>query len=592
MTATSQNRTIAFHPEALHMVIKAQAGSLQKAISEAVMNSIDAFATIVDIKLTQKGFIITDNGTGFSHKDEIENWFESIGFPHYESENHRRFGKFGMGRAQMWAYAKTIWKSNQFKMDVDVKMSGMEYKLEISNQPYLLGTEIVATFYEEISFSEVEFIEKQLKDLLKFAPAIVNLNGHSISINPEFEDWNIDLESAWVKADPSSNILSIYNNGVLVNHFVKGRYHPSFTGVIVTKDKYSLSLNIARTDILRECNVWKQIHSELPVDFKVKKPKKDKISNREAKNIGAQLKLGKITLNEALKNNHGFLTTIAGRSLAPNIAWGTRGTSVIAASPSKNPLAQKAFKLKLAMVISQESLDAANLTFEDFKSIWKRDISDLVNSNSGWYSTYLSDMLKNQEFVSDLSVKFPQLIENIDIISESKLKKNKLYELAGIKALNAMSYDFTKAFRQEAGIEKGNVEEFQPFNKYLAFESATDDNFMLLDGAGVGINIKKIDHYFRDGIPSCTWLVNSLLNFYLSKSGLGSDVLAKAITMDNKYYLLGVKLAMTYLRFAKLYNLTISKKISQSIDAVATSDDLEAISIPDIDDEEVSSLTA
>src|SRR5690606_5835885 len=120
-----------------------------KAISEAVMNSIDACATRVDIKLNAGSMTITDDGQGFLDKTEIAAWFETMGFPHDEG-NHRQFGFYGMGRAQMWAYASTVWHTNQFKMSVDVAKTALAYKLEEVLEPHR-GTKIVATFYSPLS---------------------------------------------------------------------------------------------------------------------------------------------------------------------------------------------------------------------------------------------------------------------------------------------------------------------------------------------------------------------------------------------------------------------------------------------------------
>lgn len=131
MHLSTETRQLTLHPLAIHTFIKAQAGSLGKALSEAVMNSVDAFADRVEIDVRPNRFVIKDNGQGFQNKEEIAAWFETLGFPHDEG-NHRTFGKFGMGRAQMWAFARTTWRSNEFIMDVDVQTKGLDYSLTLS----------------------------------------------------------------------------------------------------------------------------------------------------------------------------------------------------------------------------------------------------------------------------------------------------------------------------------------------------------------------------------------------------------------------------------------------------------------------------
>jgi hypothetical protein len=74
------------HKDLLLSVIQRQAGTLQKAILEGVMNAVDAKASGVSVKLTSQAVEIIDNGQGFRSRQEIEQWFEVFGQPHSESE--------------------------------------------------------------------------------------------------------------------------------------------------------------------------------------------------------------------------------------------------------------------------------------------------------------------------------------------------------------------------------------------------------------------------------------------------------------------------------------------------------------------------
>ena len=115
----------------IYSLITRQASSVHKALSELVSNSFDSQATTIDIKLDVYGFCVTDDGIGFRSREEIDSFFATIGFDHSESQLHNsgeKFGFFGMGRLQIMAHASTLWRTNTFSMDVDIKSRGLEQK--------------------------------------------------------------------------------------------------------------------------------------------------------------------------------------------------------------------------------------------------------------------------------------------------------------------------------------------------------------------------------------------------------------------------------------------------------------------------------
>ncbi|MFK5108744.1 ATP-binding protein, partial [Klebsiella pneumoniae] len=71
MTHTSTAIDFVMHPELLRSVIQRQAGSLSKAVLEAVMNSIDAGATRIDVDFDANYVTIKDDGKGFADANEI-----------------------------------------------------------------------------------------------------------------------------------------------------------------------------------------------------------------------------------------------------------------------------------------------------------------------------------------------------------------------------------------------------------------------------------------------------------------------------------------------------------------------------------------
>jgi len=67
-----RKRKFGVAPAIIHNLISRQAGSLGKAVLEAVMNSIDAGATAIDITIDPQTLTIMDNGCGIQNFEQIE----------------------------------------------------------------------------------------------------------------------------------------------------------------------------------------------------------------------------------------------------------------------------------------------------------------------------------------------------------------------------------------------------------------------------------------------------------------------------------------------------------------------------------------
>ncbi|KWU24738.1 ATP-binding protein [Burkholderia cenocepacia] len=360
MTNIAEVRNLKLHPMAIHTFIKAQAGSLAKALSETVMNSLDAFATTVKVTLMSHGYVVEDDGMGFNSVQEIYSWFETLGWPHDELPgNHRTFGIFGLGRAQAWAYADNTWHSNGFLMRVDVQKKGLDYELE-EVEPRK-GTKIVGNFYKPLSFAELKQLEQELRELVKYVSGLVSINDEIVNIDPVSEDWTFETDDAYVRIDPKAHNLIVYNGGVLVNQFWKNRYN--CTGVIVTKQAGMLRLNVARNEILvNECEAWARIKATLPVmATKSSTPSKTKLSAKElrkrSEELVAQVKADELSFEEALSQLPSLLTSVYGRSVPYYDLVRTRYSCPIAFVPKSDEFGKRLSQLRLATTISTETLD-------------------------------------------------------------------------------------------------------------------------------------------------------------------------------------------------------------------------------------------
>ncbi len=139
-TTSSEKRRFKMHPAMIYSSLHAQAGTLSKALTELICNSIDANASYVEIKLDNHTYEIIDDGRGFQSAKEIDEFFETFGQPHVEGD--ATFGRFRIGRGQAFSYSKSQWRSGQFEMIVDVKNCGLDYDLVVHTNPVFAGCSI------------------------------------------------------------------------------------------------------------------------------------------------------------------------------------------------------------------------------------------------------------------------------------------------------------------------------------------------------------------------------------------------------------------------------------------------------------------
>lgn len=251
MNKKTRNMTV--HPAIIMHLIERQAGTLGKAILELIMNSVDAGAEKVSIKMDAAGYEVYDDGSGFKRIEEIEQLFEVLGFPHEEND-HRTYGAFGIGRAQQWAFASTVWRTGDMMMDVNVRERGMEYDL-VHGLEHQVGCAIFGTFYEPKLPSDIAAVERELTELAAYCPIPVTMNGKKITKDIGQIKWDIETEDAYIKVKDSGS-LSVYNLGIKVRDYPG--YLLGTGGIIVSKQQ--LDVNFARNDVLvSRCEVWKRI---------------------------------------------------------------------------------------------------------------------------------------------------------------------------------------------------------------------------------------------------------------------------------------------------------------------------------------------
>ena len=247
----SESRSFRMAPKLLYDVITRQAGSISKAWLEAIMNSVDAGATKIEMEITSKTTVIVDDGRGMS-KEEVLQYFEIFGEP-IEKQEKKVYGEFRMGRGQLFAFGVNTWLTKNNKMVVDVKNKGLNYQLE-ENGLDVEGCRIEVTHYNALSTSDLKERLEEIIMWTRFVPAELFINGEEVKSEEEY-DFNKETEDATFLLNRGNTVM-VYNLGI----FVKELSSEGVSGAIISKQP--LKLNFARNDIQSDCNIWKLIAKE------------------------------------------------------------------------------------------------------------------------------------------------------------------------------------------------------------------------------------------------------------------------------------------------------------------------------------------
>lgn len=262
----SNRREFQTHRKFLEDVVTKQAGSLEKAILEAVMNAEEAGATRVDITYTAHDnnphtLHICDNGRGIETEEQMIKCFETFGHPHDASEN-KKWAQFRMGRGQCFAQGKNTWKTRGWIMTTDVKSDidneiPLGYILSKSNTDFP-GCSIFIEMYPEKSINSVSKLGDSVREQVEFVEIDVYFNGEKVNSPPSSCKWTFEDENAYYLFGVGREV-TIYNLGVKCQTISASE--AGCVGVVVSKKL--LVVNFARNDVLTECPVMKEIRMVL-----------------------------------------------------------------------------------------------------------------------------------------------------------------------------------------------------------------------------------------------------------------------------------------------------------------------------------------
>jgi len=251
-----ETRQLVAHDALLMSVIRDQAGTLEKALLEAVMNSIDAKATMCRIEITERQVRIVDDGQGIQSRRAIEEYFEKFGTPHEESES-KRYGRFRMGRGQLFSFGANYWQTGEFQMWVDIAKKGRAYELQSGCVP-ITGCVIEITLYDQLSPHGIRSVATEVGKQCRFAELDLIVNEEVVNKRASECEWTKETADAYILENDTAS-LYIYNQGAFV--CIKGYTSYGFSGTIVSKKP--LKVNFARNEVMSTCPVWRRILASL-----------------------------------------------------------------------------------------------------------------------------------------------------------------------------------------------------------------------------------------------------------------------------------------------------------------------------------------
>ncbi|MDY6948178.1 MAG: ATP-binding protein [Pseudomonadota bacterium] len=438
----SETRRFSVHPEIIYSLIVAQAGTLGKAVLECAMNSIDAGATRVDITIDANDITIRDNGQGFRSREEIERWFEVFGFPHADGD--RVYGKFGIGRGQLWSFASTVWRTGTWEMDVDIKRRGIDYRLT-ENLAHEQGVAIVGHFYNPLLTSELAAFEREMTDLALYAQIPVTINRKQINKDPSGEKWDHETADAWIRISDSGQ-LAVYNLGVLVRRYPGHQFGSG--GTVVTKPGVRLAVNMARNDVLvAECEVWKRIRTVLQSQSDARvRAKRTRVTETELQNIARRFVAGEVEYSAIADVK--LITDIVGRGHAiERLVNGPHRSAPLTTAEDGSQMGERAHSRRLAFVLGRQTLERFGV--ETVKGLQTVLVAALMESRP---QSWMAASLQRLRTFEQLTKAVPTLRDGYDVLNTTDLTKT---ERAGLEAITQMAEDVACSLRRRGFLAKG-----------------------------------------------------------------------------------------------------------------------------------------
>jgi len=496
-----------------HLILS-QSGTLDKAIMELIMNSIDGGSKSVEVLInaSMTQISVIDSGIGFTSVDQIKKNFGNFGFDHETQEElakHRRYGTFGLGRGQAMAFGRCMWTSNAFRMTVDLKSKGKEkdapYVIEELGDIAHKGCRVDIELYEPMRMWEYNNLQRNLKNNLKYCPCPIVINGQQVTLNIKDVKWTENTGKLAFKRASSDSMsgLNVYNDGVYVCNFSHSRLGVSGD---VTSVDCTFDLNMARNDILvSQCELYPELKD---ICKKYSEKKSNRMTKEDAQYFLASWFAGEIATGDI--STKSVLTNIKGRRTRLSSLFNHAGGTITVAKENEKGVGERVHEEKLAYVIPQHVLDDLQCeSLDEFCQRIKEIVKSEYNHQHDWqYDRSVRGLLdlKAVEF-DTLGSEFQGENQLIPKDKVSKLERCRLHALASVQ--NQLTYHINLAL---GFASYGNTDRIHARKLTLGkSETAlawTDGNSM------IAIEKKYMSECFNKGMNGILEMINTLIHEY------------------------------------------------------------------------------
>lgn len=364
----------------LRDLILHQAGTIEKACVEGVMNGVDAGATKISVEIGEKTIRIVDNGKGFRSLQEIQDWFGTIGMEHDPSER-KRFGRFRMGRGQLFKFGRNCWRSNTFAMDVDIRSEEWEDNT-VPEPPFQVtqglekvkGCDITIDLYEPLVPSDALSISRELGRMIKYVDVEVSVNGAVVNKDPAKQKWDIVTDDAYINLR-DTGALTVFNDGIYVMTISSYRYGTG--GEIVSRGPFT-GINYARNDIDASDPKWRRIRKLIEKRSTENVRKKPRLSDHEREFVAKQLADGTYDAEDA--RDMRILFDVTGRAWAPGTLENhlqRHSVPAVTVAPEGDFKADTLMQKGLAFVFASRTLDMFGVeTLEELIAVLEKRVKN------------------------------------------------------------------------------------------------------------------------------------------------------------------------------------------------------------------------
>lgn len=475
------------------------------------MNELDAKASAVhiDIDDNMKGLSVYGDGVGFKCREDITKLFGRFGFNHNTDEElarDRRYGTYGLGRAQILAFGACKWITNNFVIEVDLhsdQEGDLPYAVNEFTQDQFRGTRVDVELKKPMTLWHRHNLERELKNMLKYTPQKVILNGKQINQDPNKVKWTDKNDKIAFKSAPSQSTsgLTLYNDGVLIRTYPHSQFGVSGD---ITSRNITFEVNMARNDVTQSlCPIWASLRDFL-------KPHREKKANKSLTNNDRIFLLrnfisGELSLVEIVKKR--LFKDIAGKNSSFKMMF-EHANANFTLAPSKNSsLGEKLHNNRSAFVVTPDWLgdmdfDSLDELFDSIKVAAETELEEQLKKTQYGMPIYeLNSLLGSLKEVKVLD--FSEISKGIDntytIIPDDKLTKLQKVKLKGIERLNAdvsSSFNHGGAKRRIVVGESETAKAWTDSKTYIAIER------------------ELLDKAYSGGVKALTTLANIIIHEY------------------------------------------------------------------------------